>query len=150
MNILYQYTSRLLSWNNMEVPDFGYDYEFDEYDPEDGDIDWKQYKKDIYEIMNKFSIYNYSKDDFYVDSEKIIRNKIFGEDEFTGMLLFTLDIGYDRIWFYNDKLIDKSNFVQCMDGIWHKKDVVVNPFKYSKILFENTGFYDLLKQLDSK
>lgn len=124
------------------------DYEFDEYDPEDADLDWKRHKDNVYKNMNRFSIYNYNKDDFYVDSEKIIRNKNFGENEFTGMLLFTLDLGYDRIWVFNDKISDRANFVQCMDGVWHTKNVIVNPLKYSKIIIEHMGFDNLLRQLD--
>lgn len=97
--------------------------------------------------MKIFYIYKYTKDDFYVDSKKVIINKIFGDDDYTKMLLFTLDLGYD-IWFFNNYLPDKANYVQCMDGVWHTKKVVVNPFKYSKILFEHMGFHNLLRQLD--
>ena len=141
---VFEMTTAYIAYKSVDDELKEYDDKFEEYD--DLDItDLKVYEKSLYDEMLNYSIFKYGPEDFYVDSNNIIRNRVISEDRHSGMLLFTLDLYFDRIWFYNDSFfdreyVDKSKFIQYIPGVWHKRNAFVSPAKYDTILLKHMGF----------
>lgn len=119
---------------------------------DEDNIDWNMYKKVEYMRMLNYTIDRFSPSDFFLDDDKVIRNRVFQTGRTphrTHYFLGTLDLGYECMWIFNSALpsLAKERYIEYMEGVWVPRNCTLLPTKDGSKIAEHVGWNRFREEL---